>query len=709
MPSNESVHSGDEKTASACNNAATQTDCSINSFLFSLQDRFLRCVEEMEQRAGKVEEEDEEGIYEEVMCSDSEMPASEFLFMPQPSQALELEEVILKRTKSCRQLGLTLCYGSVTGGDENSDTNIFIGNVERGSVAEREGRIHVGDQILQINGISIHCRKDAIHEFSKPSDQIVLLLARAGQDSGLSRGTDSDAEVHNAVTQTADRPSAKMFMFRASQPPAKILEQSLEQELSQLHLEMENIRMECDRLMRSKAQTAQPITLPPKSQVKENQQPQFGAFLRQQQPPPNNPQLVNKQWAMKSPPMERKFVLPPPLTNRGLWVGGRRQPSDEVQEASSSAYNTGGDSCRSTPMKGDFASQYNNSISTNGYGVPQFPPRRPLRLTTAEKRINVQNVPPPHIIYSPTENPYHTIETPTSVAPNQSQQQPVQFRLPKLLVNFNPAESQLQQPSRMMMQRNSHTGIPAQSAQKEVNTRHTMSKNGIIFRPGDMMYTSPDNLAETIALQQRLLRQTMIEQANIIGAAAAASGVDNLRVQSGKHSATQQKRNENVRAKHCVFETQSNSQNGNNKGDLDQYEWKVKRRADGTRYITRRPLKSRILKAREEQVNKERLGVSTDDDAASELKAGKFWSREERKRHLERAKERKQRHNRMLNEREQANSTDKEILQLSQRKQQRKNSRQLFDRFTTIQEFLAHGVRDPTTHPVGGILSVTTV
>lgn len=85
----------------------------------------------------------------------------------------------------------------------------------------------------------------------------------------------------------------------------------------------------------------------------------------------------------------------------------------------------------------------------------------------------------------------------------------------------------------------------------------------------------------------------------------------------------------------------------------------MKRRADGTRYITRRPLKSRILKAREEQVNKERLGVSTDDDAASELKAGKFWSREERKRHLERAKERKQRHNRLQNEKGQATSVDK--------------------------------------------------
>lgn len=31
-------------------------------------------------------------------------------------------------------------------------------------------------------------------------------------------------------------------------------------------------------------------------------------------------------------------------------------------------------------------------------------------------------------------------------------------------------------------------------------------------------------------------------------------------------------------------------------GDLSQYEWKVKRRPDGTRYITRRPLRSQLLK-----------------------------------------------------------------------------------------------------------------
>uniref|UniRef100_A0A914RXU3 IBB domain-containing protein n=1 Tax=Parascaris equorum TaxID=6256 RepID=A0A914RXU3_PAREQ len=52
-------------------------------------------------------------------------------------------------------------------------------------------------------------------------------------------------------------------------------------------------------------------------------------------------------------------------------------------------------------------------------------------------------------------------------------------------------------------------------------------------------------------------------------------------------------------------------------------------------------------------ISQERTGISTDDDAMSELKTGRFWSREERKKHLERAKERKMRQHQMLAERQQ--------------------------------------------------------
>ncbi|KAH8873675.1 PDZ domain-containing RING finger protein 4, partial [Schistosoma japonicum] len=62
------------------------------------------------------------------------------------------------------------------------------------------------------------------------------------------------------------------------------------------------------------------------------------------------------------------------------------------------------------------------------------------------------------------------------------------------------------------------------------------------------------------------------------------------------------------------------------------------KRPDGTRYITRRPIRSRILKERAKRVAEERSGITTDDDAMSELKTGRYWNRTERKKQLEKAK-----------------------------------------------------------------------
>lgn len=58
-----------------------------------------------------------------------------------------------------------------------------------------------------------------------------------------------------------------------------------------------------------------------------------------------------------------------------------------------------------------------------------------------------------------------------------------------------------------------------------------------------------------------------------------------------------------------------------NSATLDtRMEWKVKRRADGTRYIARRPARNRILKNRAIRISEERAGLTTEDDTVSELK-----------------------------------------------------------------------------------------
>lgn len=90
-------------------------------------------------------------------------------------------------------------------------------------------------------------------------------------------------------------------------------------------------------------------------------------------------------------------------------------------------------------------------------------------------------------------------------------------------------------------------------------------------------------------------------------------------------------------------------------------EWKVKRRPDGTRYIVRRPIRQRLLKERALRINEERRGAeltTTEDDTISEIKLGRYWSRDERKKHMEKSRERRQRQEHVI-----SNKTE-EIQQL---------------------------------------------
>ncbi|XP_014748874.1 PREDICTED: PDZ domain-containing protein 4 [Sturnus vulgaris] len=130
----------------------------------------------------------------------------------------------------------------------------------------------------------------------------------------------------------------------------------------------------------------------------------------------------------------------------------------------------------------------------------------------------------------------------------------------------------------------------------------------------------------------------------------------------------------------------------------------------------KRPGRDRLLKARAIKILEER-GGSTDDDARSELKTGRYWSREQRKQHLARAREQRRRRELLLQGRAEpqagpgAASSSAEPPQPPQhgqgsRRGLRKRSRRILDNWVTIQEMMLaqHGGR--LEHP---LLSVTTV
>ncbi|KAG7270545.1 hypothetical protein CRUP_025147 [Coryphaenoides rupestris] len=182
-------------------------------------------------------------------------------------------------------------------------------------------------------------------------------------------------------------------------------------------------------------------------------------------------------------------------------------------------------------------------------------------------------------------------------------------------------------------------------------------------------------------------------------------------------------------------------------------EWKVKIRSDGSRYVAKRPVRDRLLKARAMKIREERSGgMTTDDDAVSEMKMGRYWSKEQRKQHLLRAREQRRRREFMMQSRmdclrdrdreqggggpqgagdqrgsggpplppplqqqqQQQQQNQQEppasILELCHRRSMKKRSRRILDNWITIQELLAHGTRSPDGKKVyNPLLSVTTV
>uniref|UniRef100_A0A3B3V8I1 PDZ domain containing ring finger 4 n=1 Tax=Poecilia latipinna TaxID=48699 RepID=A0A3B3V8I1_9TELE len=159
----------------------------------------------------------------------------------------------------------------------------------------------------------------------------------------------------------------------------------------------------------------------------------------------------------------------------------------------------------------------------------------------------------------------------------------------------------------------------------------------------------------------------------------------------------------------------------NGRAGEPRLEWKVKVRADGTRYVARRPARDRILRERALRIREERSGgMTTDDDAMSEMKMGRYWSKEERKQHLARAREQRKRREFMqksrldcLKEGPASGAEGKKeinILELSHKKMMKKRNKKILDNWMTIQELMSHGARVPEGSTVhNAFLSVTTV
>ncbi|KAF2346516.1 hypothetical protein FHG87_022728 [Trinorchestia longiramus] len=162
------------------------------------------------------------------------------------------------------------------------------------------------------------------------------------------------------------------------------------------------------------------------------------------------------------------------------------------------------------------------------------------------------------------------------------------------------------------------------------------------------VYTNADNLAQTILVQQQKFERALLQQ-NTSGNNFTNGGSRSTRSLMRASEARWSERQSPMRL-HLGNSSPAGQQKNACQSEpttpvsQKQMEWKVKVRADGTRYITQRSVSSRRREHRKERalrIEEERGGLTTDDDTLSELKVGRFWSKEERKRHLEKQRRRK--------------------------------------------------------------------
>lgn len=82
----------------------------------------------------------------------------------------------LRKCSSDEKLGLTVCYSS--GSEADTCTEVYIRDIAPQSVADRDGRLRQGDQILQVNGKDVANKEETESLFAENKKAVTLLVSR---------------------------------------------------------------------------------------------------------------------------------------------------------------------------------------------------------------------------------------------------------------------------------------------------------------------------------------------------------------------------------------------------------------------------------------------------------------------------------------------------------------------------------------------------
>ncbi|XP_074840180.1 PDZ domain-containing RING finger protein 4 isoform X2 [Carettochelys insculpta] len=642
------------------------------------------------------------------------------------TEDFEYEEVELCRVNSQEKLGLTVCYRT----DDEEDTGIYVSEVDPNSIAARDGRIREGDRILQINGQDVQNREEAVALLSSDEcKKIVLLVARPEmqlEEGWLDDERNEFLEELNLEMLEEQHNEAMQFTANEVEQPKKHEEEDGTTDTatsSSNNHEKDSGVGPTDESLRNDESSEQENA--PDEQNKMTRQ--STRELGQSQDTLGSFELQCNESFVSGEYIESDFTgnqdeecerfrqlleLKCKIRNHGeydlYYSSSTIECNRREQEGVEHELQLLNEELRNIELECQtimqahrlqkVKDQYGDIWALHGGGFRNY-----------NTSIDVQRGKLDDIIEHPEKS-----DKDSSSAYNTAES----CRSTPLTVEQSP-DSSLQRMISITNRKNLRSTIAANQI--------SSGKSGQAATPSKTEATEQNSTVEEKEPSSESSKFTEQEK----------QSTEHIPYLSPYHSSSYRYGNIPAHAKHYQSYMQLIQQKSaveyaqsqlslvsmckeSQKCTEPKMEWKVKIRSDGTRYITKRPVRDRLLKERALKIKEERSGMTTDDDTMSEMKMGRYWSKEERKQHLVRAKEQRRRREFMmrsrlecLKESPQSGSEGKKeinILELSHKKMMKKRNKKILDSWMTIQELMTHGAKSPDgTRVHNAFLSVTTV
>nr|XP_033781765.1 E3 ubiquitin-protein ligase PDZRN3 isoform X2 [Geotrypetes seraphini]XP_033781766.1 E3 ubiquitin-protein ligase PDZRN3 isoform X2 [Geotrypetes seraphini] len=648
---------------------------------------------------------------------------------------LELEEVDLHRMNSQDKLGLTLCYRT----DDEDQTGIYISEIDPNSIAAKDGRIREGDRIIQINGIEVQNREEAVALLTREdSKNISLLVARPEiqLDEGWMDDDRNDFldELHIDMLEEQHH---QAMQFTAGMRQQKKLEEDggttdTATILSNQH-EKDSGVGRTDESTRNDESSEQ-------ENLADDHTTSTNALGSQQKPMYSQDTLESGEMQFSNESfisadcMDVDFLGIPvdecerfrELLELKCQVRGANQGSPCFQ---SNPADTHKSDQESVDRELEMLNEELQNIELECLNIVRAHKMQQLREQYREswmlhnsgfRNYNTSIDVRRHELSDITELPEKS-DKDSSSAYNTGES----CRSTPLTLETSPDNS--------LRRATEAVSCPSGEGAAGAQLVHSPSQTGLPPNPEsrDANPAKHPSAKESGLSKQMECQEKGTTEANKNSPKVAASLTTPYPHSPYKHAHIPahakhyQSYMQLIQQKSAVEYAQSQMSLVSTCKDLSapnplepRMEWKVKVRSDGTRYITKRPVRDRLLRERALRIKEERSGMTTDDDAASEMKLGRYWSKEERKQHVRRATEQRRRREFMIQSRldclkEQQGAEDKRemnIIDLSHKKMMKKRNKKIFDNWMTIQELLTHGTKSPDgTRVYNSLLSVTTV